>query len=264
MANYAGNIIGGMGSGAAVGGRVGGGWGALAGGVVGGLTGLFSSIAQDSDEERRREKLEELAANLNADYNDIIKSYQTWYANHSPAGTIDDGVKAANAIRSFDASKYDWTQMLDENGDGTVSRDEFNMDYDKEVSDFLNPYMDQIIDDVTKKTRGTAGGALTGRSTDAQRAMTSAAVQKEDELYKTALQAYQNDRDFQYKQWSDYNTAMQQRLKGLMDADQWQIGQMQQMGQDALNWQAQGFQAEQDAKQNQLQSKYALESAAWI
>lgn len=262
MSNYGSNVVGGMGYGALAGGSAFGAPGVVVGGIAGALAGLFSSIADDNDAENRRTALRNLATQLGEDYDTIIGEYQNWYATHNPAGTIDDGVRAANEIRNFDYSKYDWMSDLDANRDGKVSRDEFEFDYDKTVDDFLNPYMDKIVADVSKQMRGTSGGALTGRSTDAQTAMTRAAVEKEDEIYKTALQEYNTDRDFAYKTWSDYNTAMQNRLKGLMEADQWQIGQMQQLGQDALNWQSQAFQAEQDARQNKINTQAQLNSAA--
>lgn len=260
--NYGGNIIGGAGYGAAAGGSAAGPWGALAGGVIGGLTGLFTSIAEEDDADRRRELLKKAANEAGTSYDRMLREYQNWYSEHTPAGTVEDAELAADKIREWDPSKYDWLDSFDANGDGVVSREEFNMDYDKDVDDFLNPYMDKIVDDVSKQMRGTAGGALTGRSTDAQAAMTRAAVEKEDEIYNTALRSYENDRDWAYKQWSDYNTAMQNRLSGLMQADQWQIGQLQSLGQDALNWQAQAFQNEQDIRQNKINTQAQLNAAA--
>lgn len=260
--NYGGNIIGGAGAGAMAGGTAAGPWGAVAGGVIGGLTGLFASIAEEDDADRRRELLKKAAREAGTGYDQMLREYQDWYSTHQPAGKVEDAELAADKIRNWDSSKYDWMNSLDANGDGVISREEFNMDYDKDVDYFLNPYMDKIVDDVSKQMRGTAGGALTGRSTDAQAAMTRAAVEKEDEIYKTALQAYENDRDWAYKQWADYNTAMQNRLSGLMQADQWQIGQLQSLGQDALNWQAQAFQNEQDIRQNKINTKAQLDAAA--
>ena len=264
MANYGGNIIGGMGVGAAAGGTAAGPYGALAGGVIGGLTGLFSSIAEENDQEERQRALKRLARQLGADYQRLAREFNDWYEQNKPAGTAEDRQIAADKIRNFDASKYDWMNTLDADGDGVVSRDEFNMDYNKDVKDFLNPYMDDVVDYVGKQARETAGGALMGRSTGATNAMVRAMAKQEDELYNTALKAWQDDRDFQYKQWSDYNSAMQDRLKGLMEADQWQIGQQKALGDEELNWQAQKFQGLMDMKQAGTNAKYQLESGAWI
>lgn len=255
-------ILSGAGTGAMAGATAGGPWGAAAGALGGGLLGYFVGISEEDDAEDRRQALRDLADELGRNYDDILAEYQEFYKKYSPAGTIDDGVKAAEAIRNFDTSKYDWMAGYDKNGDGKVTADEYDLDYDKTVDSFMNPYADEILKRTGRIARESAGGALLGRSTGATEAMTRAMMKEEDELYNTALKAYESDRDFAYRKWSDYNTAMENRLKGLMQADQWQIGQMQQLGQDALNWQAQGFQAAQDVKQNKLNTTAQLNAAA--
>lgn len=256
--NWGGNIVGGAGTGALAGGTAAGPWGAVAGGVIGGLAGVFTSIMEDNDAEERQRKLQALASKLGADYSQIYNAYQEFYANNSPSGTKEDADLAAQKIRDYDYSKYDW---LDTDGDGRISeseKDAAKFDYDKNVEDFLNPYMDDVIDYTAKQSRHSAGGALLGRSTGASEAVARSVAKQTDELYNTALKAYENDRDFQYKQWSDYNNAMKDRLKGLMEADQWQIGQLGQLGQDALNWQSQAFQAGQDINMNKANMEAQL------
>lgn len=256
------NILSGAGTGAMAGGSAGGPWGAVAGAVGGGLLGYFVGISEEEDAEERRKALRALAASMGESYDKILSEYQAFYKKYQPAGKMEDAELAADAIRNWDSSKYDWTAQYDKNGDGVISADEYDFDYDKTVDSFMNPYADEILKRTGKIARESAGGALLGRSTGATDAMTRAMMKEEDELYNTALKAYESDRDFAYRKWSDYNTAMEQRLKNLMTADQWQIGQMQQLGQDALNWQAQGFQAQQDVKQNKLNTTAQLNAAA--
>jgi hypothetical protein len=255
-------ILSGAGTGAMAGGAAGGPWGAAAGALGGGLFGLFVGISEEEDADNRRQALRDLADSLGKSYDEILKDYQDFYQKYQPAGKMEDAELAADAIRHWDSSKYDWMASYDKNGDGKVSADEYDLDYDKTVDSFMNPYADEILKRTGKIARESAGGALLGRSTGATDAMMRAMMKEEDELYNTALKAYESDRDFAYRKWSDYNTAMEQRLKGLMQADQWQIGQMQQLGQDALSWQAQGFQAMQDAKQNKLNTTAQLNAAA--
>lgn len=256
------NILSGAGTGALAGGTAAGPWGAVIGGVAGGLVGLFAGIADEDNAEERRQALRDLADELGYSYDEILQEYQDFYKKYQPAGKMEDAELAADAIRNWDSSKYDWMAGYDKNGDGVVSQGEYDLDYDKTVESFMNPYADEVLKRTGNIARESAGGALLGRSTGATDAMTRAMIKEEDELYNTALKAYESDRDFAYRKWSDYNTAMENRLKGLMQADQWQIGQMQQLGQDALNWQAQGFQAEQDVKQNKLNTTAQLNAAA--
>jgi len=256
--NWGGNIISGMGYGAAAGGTAFGPYGALAGGILGGLTGVFTSIMEDNDAKERQRKLETLASKLGTSYDEIYKAYQDFYSQNSPSGTKEDADLAAQKIREFNPANYDW---LDADNNGIIDESEkeaAKFDYDKNVEDFLNPYMDDVIDYTAKQSRHSAGGALLGRSTGASEAVARSVAKQTDELYNTALRAYESDRDFQYKQWADYNNAMKDRLKGLMEADQWQIGQLGQLGQDALNWQSQAFQAGQDIKQNKANMEAQL------
>jgi hypothetical protein len=256
------NILSGAGTGALAGATAGGVPGAIIGAVGGGLIGLFAGISDEKDAKRRRQALRDLADQLGYDYQEILQEYQDFYKKYQPAGKLEDAELAADAIRNWDSSKYDWMSSYDANKDGVVSPDEYDLDYDKTVESFMNPYADEVLRRTGKIARESAGGALLGRSTGATDAMTRAMIKEEDELYNTALKAYESDRDFAYRKWSDYNTAMENRLKGLMQADQWQIGQMQQLGQDALDWQAQGFQAQEDVKQNKLNTTAQLKAAA--
>ena len=262
-ATTASNVVGGAGAGAAAGTAIMPGWGTAIGAGVGALVGVFTSIAEMDAEEQRREALAKLAASTNQSYDKLAKKFATFYDQYKNkiGGNENDLNEAAEKIRNFDYSKYDWLQNYDKNKDGVVSADEFQMDYDKEVSDFLNPYMDEVIDYSNRKVTASAAGAGLGRSTGAAEKIARNTAEQYNDLYNTALSAWENDRDFAYKQWSDYNAAMSNRLNNMMQVDQWQIGQQKQLGEDYMNWQSQALQTQADIERSKLETNAQITMA---
>lgn len=264
-ANTGANIATGAGAGAAIGTSVMPGWGTAIGAGVGALVGVFQSIAQYSNDKERREKVKELAASIGADYDELYRQFNQWYTEKGSEifgeEAADDYKNAAAAVRDFDYSKYDW---LDTDGDGVISESEkeaAKYNYDKSVEDFMTPYLEDLQADAAAKLEHTAAGAGVGRGTGAARAIANSNADIKDKAYKTALEEFKANRNFDYQQWADYNQSMRDRLSDMMSADQWKIGQQKAFGEDFINWQNAAFENSQKIKQAGIDAKYQIELA---
>lgn len=264
-ANTGANIATGAGAGAAIGTSVMPGWGTAIGAGIGALAGVFQSIAQYSNDKERRKKVEELAKQIGMDYTNLQREFDTWYTNHKSEffdeSAADDYKNAADKIRNFDYSKYDW---LDTDGDGVISDSEkeaAKYNYDKSVEDFMTPYLEDLQADAAAKLEHTAAGAGVGRGTGAARAIANSNADIKDKAYKTALEEFKADRNFDYQMWSDYTQSMRDRLANMMSADQWQMGQQKALGEDFINFETSNFENQQRIKQAGIDAKAQIELA---
>lgn len=204
MANYASSALAGAGTGAAAG-SVAGPWGALIGAGVGTLAGLFSAYEQEQDSKRKQEILDRIKGEFNISQDEVMGLLNQYYDNpENFLGTEQDvkDYRAALAEYNPDDFVYNFKEF----------------DYDKSIDDFVNPYYDKIIDATSNKVQHSAAGAGVGRGTGAANAIAEAVAQKDDELYKTALQQYNADRSQSYQEWSGNITAMQNKLNQLRAA----------------------------------------------
>ena len=198
---YASNIIKGSGAGAMAGSAMGP-WGALGGGVLGTIAGIFAASEEEENAEKKRKILDQLKIDYGFQQDQIDDLIDAYYSDpESFLGTKEDVDAYRNALNSYKAEDY------------VYNFDPF--DYKKNVDDFVTPYYDKIIDETTAKVQHSAAGAGVGRGTGAANAIASAAAEKEDELYKTALQQYNTDRAQTYSEWSGNIDKMQQNCRAI-------------------------------------------------
>lgn len=253
MANWGGNIISGAGTGAAMG-SVAGPWGALAGGALGAIAGVFSSLSEMDDERRKREILEDTRKQFNLTQDEIDQLLDLYYQNPDNfLGTKADVDAYKQAIQEYNPNDYVYDfgefKYQDENGN------------DITVDDFVNPYYDKIIDATSRKVQHSAAGAGIGRGTGAANAVAEAVAQKNDELYKTALQEYNTDRSQKYSEWAGNIDRMQNKLNQLKAATDTQIGLKGNLANDYLTTQQQYFADQVAAKQNRSNGNLQLGTA---
>lgn len=244
MANYASSALAGAGTGAAAG-SVAGPWGALIGAGVGTLAGLFSAYEQEQDTARKKEILDEIKMKFNMDQKEIENLMAQYYDNpENFLGTEQDvkDYRAALAEYSPEDFVYDFKDF----------------DYDKSVDDFVNPYYDKIIDATSKKVAHSAAGAGVGRGTGAANAIAEAVAQKDDELYKTALQQYNTNRQQSYNEWAGNIQAMQNKLNQLRAATDTKMNNLGGLAQDYTNTQKQRISDELAAAQNKAAGNMQL------
>lgn len=251
--NYASSALAGAGTGAAAG-SVAGPWGALIGAGVGTLAGLFSAYEQEQDSLRKERILEDIKAKFNLDQYEIQTLMDEFYNNpENFLGTQQDVQDYRTAIQEYNPGDYvydfDEFKYTDENGK------------EKTVDDFVNPYYDKIIDATSKKVQHSAAGAGVGRGTGAANAIAEAVAQKDDELYKTALQQYNTDRAQSYAEWSGNIDKMQQRLNQLRAATETKMNNLGTLATDYTDTQKQRISDEIAAKQAKSSGNLQLASA---
>ena len=239
----AGTVASSTASGAAAGTAVAPGYGTAIGAGLGFLGGLFSSWANSKSEEERMNALKSAANQLNASYDKVGNIFQTFYDTYSPGGSQQDVKDAAQAISDFDPTDYLY---------GDDEGNDYKFSYDKSVEDFINPYYDDVIDKSNRKVTASAAGAALGRGTGAAQAISENTTREYDNLYNTALNQYQTDRNQAYTEFTDYIGNMQNRLNSKMQGDQWKIGQKQALGNSFLDWQSK--KAENEANLEQARS----------
>ena len=249
---YASNIIKGTGTGAATGAAFGP-WGAAIGGSLGALAGVFAAWDEEDDKEEKKKILEEAKVQFGLDQDQIEEAMEAYYNDpESFLGTQEDVEAYRNAIKNYNADDYvynfDPFSFTDENGK------------EKTVEDYMTPYYDQIIQDTTDRVQHSAAGGGVGRGTGAANAIATAAAEKEDELYKTALQQYNTDRAQSYTEWAGNIDKMQNRLNQLKAAKDTELNNLGTLSNDYTTTRRQKYEDEIAAKQARSSGNLQLHS----
>lgn len=231
-------------------------WPIVAAMVAGTAANLYSNHmqnkAQKEANENEREARLQAQSQLRAQgkltqsqYEDTIKDINDYYDSRIGLGSKEDVSKYKSSIEGYDPNDYVY--------------DFKDFKYKKTKEDFLNPYYNQIISDVAQKAQGSAAGAGMGRSTFAAQNIARAVAQKEDELYKTALQEYNTDRSQAYKEYAEAITRNQERLNALRAGAQYKMGLEGDLAKDYINVQDQRQSDLMKANQDKLASKQAYD-----
>ena len=227
-------------------------WPVVAAMAAGTIANLYSNHQQteaqkEADENERQARLQ-AQAQLRAQgritqsqYEDTIKDINDYYDSRIGLGTKEDVNKFKSSIDGYNPEDYVY--------------DFGDFKYDKTKEDFLNPYYNQIISDVAQKAQGSAAGAGMGRSTFAAQNIARAVAQKEDELYKTALNEYNTDRSQAYKEYAEAITRNQERLNALRAGDQYKIGLEGDLAKDYIDVQDQRQSDLMKANQDKLNAQ---------
>ena len=247
MSSYGSGIVQGAGTGALAGGMAAGPYGAIIGGSLGALAGIFGAYEQEQDAERKRALLNKAMREFNLTQDEVDGLLDEYYANPDNfLGTKEDVDAYRSAVGAYSPEDY------------VYDFDEFS--YDKDVDDFVNPYYDKIINDTSRKIQHSAAGAGVGRGTGAATAIAQGVAEKEDQLYNTALNAYNQDRTRSYSEWSGNITAMQNKLNQLKAATDSSIALKGNLATDYTQQKQNQFQDEIAAKQNRTNGNLQLAS----
>lgn len=227
-------------------------WPVVAAMAAGTIANLYSNHQQteaqkEADENERQARLQ-AQAQLRAQgritqsqYEDTIKDINDYYDSRIGLGTKEDVNKFKSSIDGYNPEDYVY--------------DFGDFKYDKTKEDFLNPYYNQIISDVAQKAQGSAAGAGMGRSTFAAQNIARAVAQKEDELYKTALNEYNTDRSQAYKEYAEAITRNQERLNALRAGEQYKMGLEGDLARDYIDVQDQRQSDLMKANQDKLNAQ---------
>jgi len=183
----------------------------------------------------------------NGDYAQLQKDIEDYYTNRKGLGNVDDVASYRNSITGYNPNDY------------VYDFGDFN--YNKTKEDFLNPYYNKIINDVAMKAQGSAAGAGMGRSTFAAQNIARAVAQKEDELYKTALNEYNTDRSQAYKEYADAIARNQEKLNALREGTQYKMGLEGNLAKDYISGQDAQQSDLMNLKQDKLNAKQQYDMA---
>lgn len=222
-------------------------WGALAQGIGDAVnTGIgIWKHTDDRDRTRRaRHRVEKNKEDVDNQYAAMLADLDSFYDQRGSLGNADDVATFKHLAAGYDPNDYvysDYGKFADE--------------YGKTVNDFVNPYYDQIIKATTDQLQHTAAGAGLGRGTGAALNIATGVAQKEDELYKTALDQYNKDRSQAYTEYSDYIKNKQAELDALNKAKVYQMDMYGSLAKDYYDT----MDAEQTAKMNLRSDKIATD-----
>jgi len=182
--------------------------------------------AQEAELEARKDAAKQLKQQgqlTDNEYRQVINQIDNYYKNRGSLGTQQNANEYKQAIADYNPEDY------------AADVGEFNFDKTKE--DYLNPYYGRIIGDTAGQIQHTAAGAGLGRGTGAALNIAKGVSEKSDELYRTAMQDYQNERNFAYQQYQDAITNNQNRLNALRSGNEYKIGLQGSLAQDYYNTQ---------------------------
>ena len=163
-----------------------------------------------------------------SEYQKLANDINDYYNTRGSLGSVDDVTAYRNAIENYSPEAI---RSEIEQATGTP----FSSQYTKTKEDFINPYYSRIIGDTANSIQHSAAGAGLGRGTGAALNIAKGVSEKSDELYRTAMSDYQNDRDFAYKQYQDAIDNTYKKLDTLQRANEYAIGLRGDLAKDYYN-----------------------------
>lgn len=218
-----------------------------------GIQSYYNNKASEAEREDRKaaaRQLKEQGQLTDAEYNQIINSIDEYYATRPTLGNADD-VNAYREALSNELSKPEDYYA--------ANVDPFTFDKTKE--DFINPYYSRIIGDTAAQIQHSAAGAGLGRGTGAALNIAKGTAEKSDELYRTAMADYRDERNFAYQQYSDAIKNNQARLNAIRDTNQYRLGLQGDLSKDYITSQDQAFSDRMKAEQDRLAARQAYDTA---
>lgn len=243
------NVIMSTGAGVATGAAIGGPWGALAGGAIGLAAGLFGEYEAASSESEKREVLKKASLQLNASTNELQSRLNQWYKENQSIGTKEDVETYGNLVHGYDPNEF------------VYDYEDFEEDkYD--VNDYYAPNRAALIEKTGDAVQARAAGAGIGRGTGAANQIATAVADKNEDLYKDALAAMNQDRQFAYNLWNSKIQQGQNRLSQLKSAKDTQLQLYGGLAEDFENWNKAKLQSQIDLDQQRMNNQLSLTLAS--
>lgn len=228
--------------------------GAIAGaaGQLGGaaIQGYYADKASEREADARKQAASQLRAQgqiTEGQYNELINQINNYYNTRGSLGTQSDVNAYKQAIANYNPEDY------------AADVGEFN--YGKTVEDFTNPYYAQIIGQTRDQLQHTAAGAGLGRGTGAALNIAEGVAAKSDELYNTAMDQYNQDRQFEYQKYADAIQNNQNRLNALRTANEYKLGLQGNLAQDYYNTKDSRMSDVLQAQQDRMNAQVGYASA---
>jgi len=215
-----------------------------------GISAYSNYKSQQAQMEAREKAAKELKAQgqiTDAEYNNIINQINQYYNTRSSLGTQSDVNAYKKAIADYNPADF-------------VAKDP-GFNYGKTKEDFINPYYSAIIGDTANQIQHTAAGAGLGRGTGAALNIAQGVASKSDELYRTAMQDFQNDRTFEYQKYQDAIRNNQNALNALRSGTEYSIGLQGNLASDYYNTQDSRMSDVLKAQQDKLNAQQTYANA---
>ena len=242
------NVIMSTGAGAAAGGALGGPWGAVAGGAVGLAAGLFGEYEAASSESAKRDILSKASQMLDASTNELQSLVNQWHKDNPSIGSKQDVETYSNLTHDYDPNEF------------VYDNEEFDDTYD--VNDYYAPNREALIEKTGDAVQARAAGAGIGRGTGAANQIATAVADKNESLYKDALDSMNQDRSFAYNLWNAKIQNGQNRLTQLKNAKDTQLQLYGGLAEDFQNWNQSKLQQQVDIDQQRANNNLSLTLAS--
>lgn len=248
-----------MGAGAGTGAAVGGPWGALAGGAIGLAAGLFGEYEAAENEREKRRILEKAAQQLNTSTAQLKEAVNQWYKDNPSIGSQSDINDYQALIRGGTLSNGTAVEGYDPN-EFVYDYEDFDNNYN--VDDYYAPNREALIEKTGDAVQARAAGAGIGRGTGAANQIATAVADKNEDLYKDALAAMNQDRQFAYNLWNAKIQQGQNRLNQLKNAKDTQLSLYGGLAEDFQNWNKAKLQSQIDLDQQKMNNDLSLTLAS--
>lgn len=182
------------------------------------ISNSMNSKAERKSREQGRNWLGEQRTISDSQYDQMLRDIDAYYNKRGSMGTVQDVNSYKSAIAGYDPNEFVYTPE--------------GFSYNKTRDDFITPYYDQIIGDMTQQVQHSAAGAGLGRGSGAAQAIAEAVAKKDNELFKEAQQEYRDDRNFEYQKYADYAQTMQRALDAKRAATDTKIALQGNLAQD--------------------------------
>lgn len=242
----------------------------MIGTILGGIGGLVSAAGglYSANQEAKNQRAAE--ANRQANIARANAGIDQW--NKQAGGMLDQyDLDVANAMgkmvnMSNPGNLYEYQQMRD-----SMNPSDYIYNFDRfdsskyNVDDYVNQNKDAILSDVGKAFQSTAAGAGLGHSSGTATGILNAQMDKSEQLMNDAYNRMNSDKMFDYSEYQNYITNMQNKLNTQLQIDQMKMNNLRGDIQFDQNQNMQQLQMKQDQLNNRLglgnsiaQSKAAL------
>lgn len=209
---------------------------------------MFSAYEQEQDEKKKQRILEQAAQQLNTTTAQLKEAVTQWYKDNQSIGTQQDVAQYGDLIRGYDPNEF------------VYETEDFDNNYD--VNDYYAPNRQAIIDKTTDAVQHTAAGAGIGRGTGAANMIATNVADKNEELYRDALNAMNQDRQFAYNLWNSKANIGMQRLNQLKSAKDTQLSLYGNLAEDYQNFKQSKLQTMMDLDKQKMNNDLTLTLAS--
>lgn len=219
----------------------------LAGSAISAYSNYKSQEAQMKARKEAADQLRQQGQMTDNEYARVIANINNYYNTRGSLGTQNDVNEYRQAIANYNPNDY---AAVDPGFSWSGSKE-----------DYLNPYYGKIIGDTANSIQHTAAGAGLGRGTGAALNIAKGVSEKSDDLYRTAMSDYQNERNFQYQKYQDAIRNNQNYLNALREGNEYKIGLQGNLAQDYYNTQDSRMSDMLKAQQDKLNAQQTYANA---